>query len=301
MPPRKKLGELLMEAGLIDQSGLEVGLAAQRASERPLGVTLVLLDLCDEAKMLRVLGRQLELPVAKLAGRVVDPELAELLPYEFAKTHQCIPLCTDGEDGKTELYIGMANPTNLAVLDDIRFRTGMVVHPVLVSPLQIDDAIERNYSKGGFDPSAEQPQTERDLDLDAADTFQDPDTSTASEVLPDTGDSSWATQMQADPPAEAREHPRTPLRKLPTVLRCPSPATGIDISMGGIRFACEGLQVSEGETLPLELRLDGQSFLVIGTVIRVASFSNFQQEVALAFKDLDPDCQRRLAELLART
>ena len=91
------------------------------------------------------------------------------------------------------------------------------------------------------------------------------------------------------------------MRELPELLRCPSPATGIDISMGGIRFACEGLQVSEGETLPLELRLDGQSFLVVGTVVRVASFSRLHQEVALVFKELDSECQRRLAELLGRS
>ena len=297
-------GELLMEAGLIDQSGLEVGLAAQRESERPLGVTLVLLDLLDEARMLQVLGRQLNLRVAKLAGREIEPDLAELVPYEFAKTHQCIPLCSTSEDGKTELYVGMSNPTDVAALDDLRFYTGMTVNPVLVSPLQLDDAIERHYSHTGFHATADEPGTERAVDPAADDTAQGQDASAAEELLaldPDTGEVSRATRMEADPPTEARKHLRTPMRELPGILSCPSLATGIDISMGGIRFACEGLGVSEGDALTLELRLEGQSFLVIGTVVRVASFSRLQQEVALAFKELDLECQRRLADLLRRT
>ncbi len=165
MARRRKLGELLIEAGLLDESQLEVALVEQRRYDKPLGVTLILLDLVAEEEMLRVLGRQLDVPAVRLTDRGLPPELAELLPYEFAKRHQCLPLHVEAKGAKKELYVGMSNPTDLNVLDDIAFRTSMTVHAVLVSPLQLDDAIERQYSHGGF-ASAEDSRTARDFELE---------------------------------------------------------------------------------------------------------------------------------------
>ena len=166
MAPRKKLGELLLEAELIDPAGLERALAHQKDRGRPLGVNLVLLDLVDEMEMLRVLARQLNVPVVRLSETRLDPDLVDLLPYETARRHQCLPLYVESEGAKQDLYVGMSNPTDLEVLDDLAFRSGMSVHPVLVGPVQLEDAIERAYRRGGFQSEAEQPGTARDFTLE---------------------------------------------------------------------------------------------------------------------------------------
>ncbi len=202
MAPRKKLGELLMEAGLLDPAGLERALSHQKGRGRPLGVNLVLLDLVDETEMLRVLARQLNVPVVRLSETRVDPALVDLLPYETARRHQCLPLYVESEGPKQDLYVGMSNPTDLEVLDDLAFRSGMSVHPVLVGPVQLDAAIESVYRGGGFLPGAGQrPGTARDFSLEDAEgerrdeADEEPEillSRTAGDPVPDEGSAKGA-------------------------------------------------------------------------------------------------------------
>lgn len=164
MAAGKKLGERLIDSGLLDESQLRTALADQRRWQRPLGVTLVKLELVDEAEMLEVLARQLDVPVVRIGQRLVDRELLGLVPYDVANRHQCLPLYTESKGSRRELYVGMADPTDLQALDDLAFRTGMAVHPVLVGPVELDDAIERLYRHGGADPAV--PETPRELELE---------------------------------------------------------------------------------------------------------------------------------------
>ena len=308
MSPTKKLGEMLIEAGLLDQSRLRVALANQQQWNRPLGVTLVLLDLVDEAEMLRVLGRQLNVPTARFAVRRLPPELRELLPYEVAKRHRCMPLHIEAEGSRKELYVGMADPRDLEALDDIRFRTGMKVHAVLVSGARLDDAIERQYSHGGFDPAdtgdPTQPQlgTERDFELDrsVAEGASECDALRPlhERELEFTDADEPAPEGPPAPGSDKRKHPRIPMKAVMGVLRRPS-AAGVDISLGGICFCCDGLEVEVGDSLPVELMLQGQVLRVVGTAVRVTNFTPLSQEVALVFSEVDPEAQRLLEEVLS--
>ncbi len=307
MSPRKKLGEMLIEAGLLDESRLRIALADQQQRNHPLGVTLILLDLVDEAEMLRVLGRQLNVPTAPFAVRRLPPGLRELLPYEVAKLHRCVPLHIGDEGSGKELYVGMADPRDLEALDDIRFRTGMKVHAVLVSGARLDDAIERQYGQGGFDPAdtgdPTQPQlgTERDFELDGG-VAEGPSECEALRPLHEPE----LEFSDADEPAtellvtgsDKRKHPRIPMKAVMGVVLRNSSA-GVDIYFCCICFWCEGLGVEVGDSLPVELMLQDQVLRVIGRVVRVTNFTPVSQEVALVFSEVSPEAQRLLEEVLS--
>ncbi len=148
MAEKRKLGEMLLEAGLIDDFQLRRALSDQRQWRRPLGVTLINMGFVSEADLIKILSDQLCYPVIDLDAKIVPPEVIELVPHEIATQHHCLPLAVQCKGSNRELYIGMCDPTDLAVIDDIGFRTGHEVHPVLVGDQQLEEAIQRSYRTG---------------------------------------------------------------------------------------------------------------------------------------------------------
>ncbi|MDX1385739.1 MAG: hypothetical protein R3190_18955 [Thermoanaerobaculia bacterium] len=147
MARRRRLGEILVEAGMIDDFQLRSALSDQKRWGRPLGVTLVRLGFIEEDVLLRVLSQQLDMPIVDMAGKRIAPELLAKIPIELAEKHRCIPLFAKREGGAEVLYLGMEDPTDLAVVDDLTFRTGLKLRPVLVGPTQLTAALERHYHK----------------------------------------------------------------------------------------------------------------------------------------------------------
>lgn len=160
---RPKVGEILIRAGLIDEGQLRAALGDQSNWGQRIGVTLVKMGLIEERDLVRALAQQLQLPVVGLEGKRVQPEVLELVPLAFAEKHLCVPLFVkDGPNGRT-LYVGMDDPGNLEAVDDLGFKTGLVVQPVLVSPSELCEAIDRFY----------RPAEERSLDVDTPESGLD--------------------------------------------------------------------------------------------------------------------------------
>jgi type IV pilus assembly protein PilB len=145
MKERPKLGELLVQAGAIDEAQLKSALGEQRQWGRPLGMTLVRMGFLDEDTLIHTLAGQLKMPVVKLSGKQVNPEVLERVPIDLAEKHRCIPLLVNDEGGQQVLYLGMEDPADLDALDEISFRLGEKVRPVLVAPSQLEEALQRHY------------------------------------------------------------------------------------------------------------------------------------------------------------
>jgi type IV pilus assembly protein PilB len=145
MKEKPKLGELLVEAGAIDDAQLKSALGEQRQWGRPLGMTLVRMGFLDEDTLIHTLANQLKLPVVKLSGKQVNAEVLERVPVDLAEKHRCIPLLVNDEGGQQVLYLGMEDPADLEALDDISFRLGEKVRPVLVMPTELEEALKRHY------------------------------------------------------------------------------------------------------------------------------------------------------------
>ena len=152
---RCKLGDMLLDAGMISEFELNVALSDQRQWQRPLGITLVRFGFVSEAELTRVLSKQLGVAVVDLLDKVARPEALDLVPHEISTKHSCLPLAVRYEGSSRDLYVAMSDPTDLEAVAAIGFRAGHQIRPVLVAHEQLEAAIERSY---GPDASARFPQ-----------------------------------------------------------------------------------------------------------------------------------------------
>ena len=145
MRDRPRVGEILVSAGIIDDMQLKAALGEQSRWGRRLGVTLIKMGMVEEGHLIRALAKQLDLPVASLAGKRIPDSVIALVPARVASEHGVIPLFTKEGGASNQLYLGMEDPSNLAVLDDLSFFTGMEIYPVMVGPSELGEAIDRYY------------------------------------------------------------------------------------------------------------------------------------------------------------
>jgi hypothetical protein len=99
----------------------------------------------EEDVLVKILSRQLQLPVARIGGKRVKREILERVPAEMAEKYRCLPLFTREEAGSEVLFVGMDDPSDLAAIDELSFRIEQDVKPVLVAPTELEDALQRNY------------------------------------------------------------------------------------------------------------------------------------------------------------
>lgn len=154
-PARKRLGDLLVQAGVLDEIQLRSALAEQKKWGGHLGKILLNLRFCTEEALVQTLATQLNMQAVRLEGRMPDEEALRLLAVDFCQQHQVFPFAYSTV-GKF-LDVAMADPTDLKLLDEIRVRTRTTPRPYLAGPTQIETAIRVHYlgespaSAGGFD------------------------------------------------------------------------------------------------------------------------------------------------------
>jgi len=128
--PRRRLGELLVEAGLIDAAQLQEALIHQKAHGGRLGSTLVALGYLSDRDLEGSLGRQLGLQTCEVESIHPPPEVLRLVPEALIRKYEVIPLELRGRT----LVLGMTDPGNFCALDEIRFSTSArEVEPRLIT------------------------------------------------------------------------------------------------------------------------------------------------------------------------
>lgn len=137
----RRLGDLLIEAGLLKQEQLEKALAKQKKTGERLGKILMDLNYVSEKSMIEVLEFQLGIPHVDLSNRVLNREIASIIPVTLAERHQVIPIKKAGK----KLTVAMADPTNFYAIDDIRIMSGYDVEPVIATEKDILRAIREVY------------------------------------------------------------------------------------------------------------------------------------------------------------
>jgi hypothetical protein len=144
MAGRKKLGEILVQAGVLTDAQLRAALNEQRRWGGPLGRILVDMKLITEDAMVQALSHQLNLPAVALDQRSIDPSVLDLVPGELAEQHALVPFAVQGKF----LDVAMVDPTNLASIDELRIKTRLNVRPYLAGPKSIERALSRHYGRG---------------------------------------------------------------------------------------------------------------------------------------------------------
>ena len=138
----KRLGDLLVEANCITSKDLADAIVQQRKTGELLGVTLIRMGVLSEQSLLKVLQVQLGLPFVDLQEEPADEQALTLIKEEVARKYVALPLRIEG---RSTLVVAMADPLNVAALEDLRFHSGMFLQPVLALPSAIVDGIERYY------------------------------------------------------------------------------------------------------------------------------------------------------------
>jgi type IV pilus assembly protein PilB len=136
-PKPKILGQLLLEAAAVSEADLEQALAEQRETGQRIGALLVERGWADGEDVARCLARQLSLPYEPPPLRP-DPASGTILRPELARRGRVVPLSSTSRT----LRLAMADPLDLATLDDVQFQTGRRVEPVVASPKAILHALE---------------------------------------------------------------------------------------------------------------------------------------------------------------
>jgi type IV pilus assembly protein PilB len=141
----KKLGDLLKDAGLIDDFQLETALSHQRNWGGKLGAIVVELAFVKEDDVSRLVSQKLRIPYVNLFEPEVPAEIIKLIKPETAKKYHVVPVKKEG----TALILAMRDPLDIEAMDAIRFATGLAVKPSVALESEIGDAI-RKYYDGEF-------------------------------------------------------------------------------------------------------------------------------------------------------
>src|SRR5580765_6174120 len=137
----ERIGDLLVREGLITREQLAHALQEQKQSGTRVGYNLVKLGFIEENELTKMLARQYKMPAIDLARFEVDPKIAKMIPTDLAVKNLVLPLKRDGRT----LTIAMADPTNLGVLDDLKFITRYDIFPVIAGEFTLRNIIEKIY------------------------------------------------------------------------------------------------------------------------------------------------------------
>lgn len=138
---RKKLGECLIQAGLITESDLEAALAEHKRTGERLGAVLVRMHLATEKQITKALAYQLGFPYVNLADEPPDPAAIVLIPREIAVKRLCVAVRLE----KNLLTVAMADPLLFSLVQDLEFQTGYRIKQVVATKSDILQAIETGY------------------------------------------------------------------------------------------------------------------------------------------------------------
>ncbi|HEY5975841.1 MAG TPA: hypothetical protein VIU41_13970 [Geobacteraceae bacterium] len=137
-----EVGRILIKAGFITQDQLEEALKNQVIFGGRLGTNLIELGYLDEAQLTKCLSMKFGIPAATTQQlNSIPADVLAIIPADQAQQHRTIPLSID----RKRLTVAMTDPTDLASIDQLSFRTGLIINPVVISELQLINALERYY------------------------------------------------------------------------------------------------------------------------------------------------------------
>lgn len=137
---RKRLGDLLVEAGVIQSDQLLYALEAKQRNEK-LGDFLIKENFLTEQQLIEVLEFQLGIPHINLNQFAIDPELLNLIPAELAKRTSLMPIRRE----KNKLFIAMADPMDYFAIEEVRMATGCQIETSIAAKDDLYRTITKYY------------------------------------------------------------------------------------------------------------------------------------------------------------
>ncbi|MCG3174934.1 MAG: hypothetical protein GMKNLPBB_03235 [Myxococcota bacterium] len=136
-----KLGEILVDAKLIDHDQLQEALYWQRKSGKRLASAIIDKGFINEQKMVEVLSKRMSLGGVVMRDRLLDLQMLHHIPRDLAKKTRSLPIRLQG----MELHVAMAEPQNQEHIELLKLRTRKTIRPLLCLDSQIEQIIENAY------------------------------------------------------------------------------------------------------------------------------------------------------------
>lgn len=138
----KRLGEMLIEEGVLKEEDLQKALEYQKKNGKRLGSVLLELGLVKEKDILKVLSKQFNVPVAtKKELENISEDIIKLLPKDLVARYLVVPVARKGKN----LILAMVNPFDQFAIEDVKFVTGLDIIPVVSIEDNIREAIKKYY------------------------------------------------------------------------------------------------------------------------------------------------------------
>ncbi len=169
-----RIGEVLVDMGLIDQGQLDHALRIQKDTGQRLGKVLIAERLVSSTDIAKALARRLDIEYVDIAAMSLSDETLALVPSELCTRYDVVPI---GEQD-TGVLVAMADPTNVFALDDIRLVTRRDIRVVVASPEAIDIVLNRIVSLDDANDAASPIVDEWDEAHVELESFTSLDTST---------------------------------------------------------------------------------------------------------------------------
>ena len=138
---RRKLGELLIESGLLTVDKLRDALEVQKREGKRLGEVLIQMRIISQEEMAFALAMQLKIPFIDLRDHTIENDVIDSIPEEVCQKFVCIPVAVKNNI----LDVTMADPLNLNMMKDLQFITGYNIQPAISTQSQIIDRLQKYY------------------------------------------------------------------------------------------------------------------------------------------------------------
>ncbi len=139
---RKKLGEMLVDAGLITTEQVNKALEFSRKNGVRLGKALIRMNILEEPDIIKTLSKQLKIPYVDVGNILFDPEIVTLIPEAFAKKNKVIPLFLVDDT----LTVAVSDPLNVYIIDDLSNIVGKKINVVISTESDIENALRNFYA-----------------------------------------------------------------------------------------------------------------------------------------------------------
>ncbi|MGE4291152.1 MAG: GspE/PulE family protein [Desulfovibrio sp.] len=147
---RKRLGDLLIEAGVITQGQLKEALAGQKQSGLKLGQYMIQTSMIKEEVMLSTLSVQLRIPKYQPDKHPFEEGVSNLVSEQIAQKNRIVPLQRKG----SLLIVAMPDPMDINALDTVEIATNMEVEPVICSENDFEMLFSTIYGRGAMPDAA---------------------------------------------------------------------------------------------------------------------------------------------------
>lgn len=171
----KRIGDLLIEAGVLTQEKLEAALTEGRATGDPLGVVLIRQGHITEKQLGQMLAVQHNTAYFNVKEHKFDKEVLDILPEEFIKRNKVIPLSIDRK--RNRITVVMSRPDELQVLDEISLLTGLRPVPMVSTHKELDEILNQFFT---VKQSAAEAMANLSADIDKDDMY---DSSSISDLI----------------------------------------------------------------------------------------------------------------------